>query len=780
MFVLKIGFSKLEKGSRRKGIFFFNTASQPNVKLPNKSGATNENCGNQFHFEGKISPNFENLNLQNLNNREVLYYLGYCSKNKLLKLHLLNSTMKELHNLVLDSVNCISTDFHQNKKNILNPKCYQEGVKNIPKKPFFDIHDLVKVYLNICYINSYFFLKTKREKYGDSGCAFFLETCGNKDDNKNGHMLIKKDACLNEKKKVKKCLGSERNGNNHVDNLLKKDNIFIYTNIENKNMEASNQFVCNEHVKNIFDLLSIFFLQNVNILNDHYLCRIFYGYNKSKFLNERYLNNLSFEIIKRIKKIRTYHLYLILMNSHYLSYVDKTFVKILLIHIVNKLSQLPCEAMCQVLPVVPSFIQSEKHTYKINVIYAKKIASFNQVSHVVSLFKKMAQWKMISQKNIFLTFSHLNKFMKVRKRPLKGDAQSLVSLHRGKTKEGGVTPEPPSQTPHDEQMINNVVTNFDPFEGRVARADDIKFPLGDTSREGSNLSEDYTNGRGPPHKGNGSTASARGFSPTAEEMFSFEQELMRCSKTSPRENNPSVKFGSEKFGSKKFRSEEFGSEEFGSEKFGREKFGSGNSGSEDSGRETPHNDDTREDAAQTHKWDNLVFNLKLIEMHLIHDFKNIYCLLPSDYKNFLQKIRTLPCSVNKNMQGEKEIYILKKYMKMLNYEFITFSHGPYVLHICDPFYKIYLEWESGWKLYPLYQQNAERNFRENKISHLRREGFSEILICHDAFANCPSEEEKMNYLSSVLQHTKFSKCSPIICGAAAVAPPPVMPQDIYL
>ncbi|GAB68962.1 hypothetical protein PCYB_143900 [Plasmodium cynomolgi strain B] len=759
MFVLKIGFPKLEKGrSRRKGIFFFNTASQSNVKLPNKSGDTNEKWGNVFHFEGKISPNFENLNLQNLNNREVLYYLGYCSKNKLLKLHLLNSNMKELHSLVLNSVNCISTDFHQNKKNILNPKCYQEGVKNIPKKPFFDIHDL-----------------TKRENYGDSGCAFSPQSCGNKDGDKNGHMLIKKDASLYEKKNVNKCQGRERNGNNDVENLLKKDNKFIYTNVENRNMEASNEFVCNEHVKNIFDLLSIFFLQNVNILNDHYLCRIFYGYNKSKFVNERYLNNLSFEIIKRIKKIRTFHLYLILMNSHYLSYVDKTFVKILLIHIVNKLSQLPCEAICQVLPVVPLFIHSEKLTYKINVIYAKKIASFNQVSHAVSLFKKMIQWKMISQKNIFLSFSHLNKFMKVRKGSIKGDAQRGTSLHRGKAKEGGVTPEPPSQTPNDEQMINNVVANFDPLDGRVARGDHIKFPVRNTSRGGSNRSQDYTIGRGPPQKGSGSAALAGGFSPTAEEMFSFEQELMRCSKTSPREKNPSVKFGSENVGSEKFGSEEFGSEEFGSENSGSE-----NSGSENSGRESPHSENTREDASRTHKGDSLLFNLKLIEMHLIHDFKNIYCLLPSDYKNFLQKIRTLPCSVNKNMQGEKEIYILKKYMKMLNYEFITFFHGPYVLHICDPFYKIYLEWENGWKLYPLYQQNAERNFRENKISHLKREGFSEILICHDTFANCPSEEEKINYLSSVLQHTKFSKCSPIICGAAAVAPPPVVSQDIYL
>lgn len=746
MFVLKIGFPKLEMGrSSRKGTFFFNTASESNVKFGRKSGDTNEKCGNEPHFEGKIPPNFENLNLQNLNNREVIYYLGYCSKNKLLKLDLLNSTMKELHSLVLNSVNCISTDFHQNKKNILNPKCYQEGVKNVPKKPFFDIHDLVKVYLNICYINSYFFLKTKREKHGDSGCVVFLQSCGLKDGTTNGYQSIKKEAPLNEKKNVKKCQGSARNGNDDVENFPPKDNKFIYTNTENRNVEASTQFVCNEHVKNIFHVLSIFFLQNVNILNDHYLCRIFYGYNKSKFVNERYLNNLSFEIIKRIKKIRTYHLYLILMNSHYLTYVDKTFVKILLIHIVNKLSQLPCEAMCQVLPVVPLFIHSEKLTYKINVIYAKKIASFNQVSHAVSLFKKMVQWKMISQKNIFLSFSHLNRFMKVRKGPFKADVQRGTSLHRGKAKEGGITPEPPSQTPQDEQMINNVVTKFDPFDGRVTRYDDIKFPVGNTSRGGSNPSEDYPNGGGPPQKGSGSAASAGGFSPPAEETFSFEQELMRCSATAPREKNPGVKFGRESFGRKS------------------------------SGSENP-----REDAARTHEGDNLLFNLKLIEMHLRHDFKNIYCLLPSDYKNFLQKIRTLPCSVKKNMQGEKEIYILKKYMKMLNYEFITFCHGPYVLHICDPFYKIYLEWENGWKLYPLYQQNAERNFRESKISHLRKEGFSEILICHDAFANCPSEEEKMNYLSSVLQHTKFSKCSPTICGAAAVAPPPVVSQEIYL
>ncbi|ANQ09899.1 Uncharacterized protein PCOAH_00040280 [Plasmodium coatneyi] len=744
MFVLKSGFPKLEQGrTRRKGIFFFNTGSQSNVKFPNKSGDTNEKCGNEFRFEGKFVPNFENLNLQNLNNRQVLYYLGYCSKNKLLKLDLLNSTMKELHSLVLNSVNCISTDFQQNKKNILNPKCYQEGVKNISKKPFFDIHDLVKVYLNICYINSYFFLKTKRENDHNSSCSFFPQSCSHKDGDQNGHMLIKKDTSLNEKKNVNKFQGSERNGNNDVENLPPKDNIFIYTNMENRNVEACNEFVCNEHVKNIFHLLSIFFLQNVNILNDHYLCRIFYGYNKSKFVNERYLNNLSFEIIKRIKKIRTYHLYLILMNSHYLSYVDKTFVKILLIHIVNKLSQLPCEAMCQVLPVVPLFIHSEKLTYKINVIYAKKIASFNQVSHAVSLFKKMVQWKMISQRNIFLSFRHLNKFMKVRKGPLKRDSQRETSLHRGKAKEGGITPEPPSQTPHDEQMINNVLANFDPFDGRVAPGDDIKFPVGNTSKGGSNLSENYTNCRGSSQRGSGNAASVG-------EMFSFEQELMRCSETSPREKNPSVKFGSD------------------------------NSGSENAGREPPHSENTRKDEAQTPKGNNLLFNLKLIEMHLIHDFKNIYCLLPSDYKNFLQKIRTLPCSVNKNMQGEKEIYILKKYMKMLNYEFITFVHGPYVLHICDPFYKIYVEWENGWKLYPLYQQNAERNFRENKISHLRKEGFSEILICHDAFANCPSEEEKMNYLSSVLQHTKFSKCSPIICGAAAVAPPSVVTPEIYL
>ncbi|CAA9990913.1 conserved Plasmodium protein, unknown function [Plasmodium knowlesi strain H] len=748
MFVLKIGFLKLEKRrSIRKGIFFFNSANQSNAKFPNKSGDTNEKCGNEFHFQGNFSPNFENLNLQNLNNRQVLYYLGYCSKNKLLKLHLLNSTMKDLHSLVLNSVNCISTDFQQNKKNILNPECYQEGVKNIPKKPFFDIHDLVKVYLNICYINSYFFLKTKRENYGDSGCSSFPQSCGYNDGDKNGHMLIKKYTSLNEKKNVKKCEG---NGKNDIDNSLRRDNIFIYTNVQNRNMEASNEFVCNEHVKNIFHLLSIFFLQNVNILNDHYLCRIFYGYNKSKFVNERYLNNLSFEIIKRIKKIRTYHLYLILMNSYYLSYVDKTFVKILLIHIVNKLSQLPCEAMCQVLPVVPLFIHSEKFTYKINVIYAKKIASFNQVGHVVSLFKKMVQWKMISQRNILITFSHLNKFMKVRKGPLKGNVHRATSLHQGKSGKGGVTPKPTSQTPHDEQMINNVLENFNSFDGRVTRGNDIKFPVRDTSRGRSKLPHDYTNVKGSPEKGTDNVAPPGHFHSTAEKMFSFEQELMRCSKTSPGEKNPSVIFGRE------------------------------NGEGEKCDRETPHSESTCKDKAKTHKGDNLLFNLKLIEMHLLHDFKNIYCLLPSDYKNFLQKIRTLPCSVNKNMQGEKEIYILKKYMKMLNYEFITFIHGPYVLHICDPFYKIYLEWENGWKLYPLYQQNAERHFRENKITHLRKEGFSEILICHDAFANCPSDEEKMNYLSSVLQRTKFSKCSSIICGPAAIAPPPVVSPDIYL
>ncbi|KJP86451.1 hypothetical protein AK88_03913 [Plasmodium fragile] len=762
MFVLKTGFPKLEKGrSRRKGIFFFNTASQSNVKLPHKSMDTNEKCGNEFHFEGKFSPNFENIKLQNLNNREVLYYLGYGSKNKLLKLDLLNSTMKELRSLVLNSVNCISTDFQQNKKNILNPKCYEEGLKNIPKKPFFDIHDLVKVYLNICYINSYFFLKTKREKYGDSVGSLFPQSCAHKDGDTNGHMSIKQDASLHEKKNVKKYQGSQMNGNNDVENLLKKDNLFIYTNIENRNMETSNEFVCNEHVKNIFHLLSIFFLQNVNMLNDHYLCRIFYGYNKSKFVNERYLNNLSFEIIKRIKKIRTYHLYLILMNSYYLSYVDKTFVKILLIHIVNKLSQLPCEAICQVLPVVPLFINSEKLTYKINVIYGKKMASFNQVSHAVSLFKKMTQWKMISQRNIFLSFSHLNKFMKVKKGPVKGDAQRRTSLNLGKAKEGEVTPESPSQMPHDEQMVNNVVANFDSFDGSVAQSDDIKFPVRNISTGGSNVSDDYTNGRRPPHqRRSGSAASAGEFSPTAEEMFSFEHELMRCSTASPREKNLSVKCANANFASEEFVSEKFGHEMSGLENCGRE--------------------NTQEDAARTHKGDNLLFNLKLIEMHLIHDFKNIYCLLPSDYKNFLQKIRSLPCNVNKHMQGEKEIYILKKYMKMLNYEFITFFHGPYVLHICDPFYKIYIEWENGWKLYPLYQQNEERHFRENKISHLRKEGFSEILICHDAFANCPSEEEKMNYLGSLLQHTKFSKCSPIICRAATVAHPPVVSPDIYL
>lgn len=156
--------------------------------------------------------------------------------------------------------------------------------------------------------------------------------------------------------------------------------------------------------------------------------------------------------------------------------------------------------------------------------------------------------------------------------------------------------------------------------------------------------------------------------------------------------------------------------------------------------------------------DNLYFHLKIIDMHLRHDFKNIYCLFPIEYKNFLQKVRNISCNINKNMQGEKEIFILKKYMKMLNYNFITFVYGPYILHICDPFYKIYIDWKDSWKLYPVYKQASQKNFENDKMNHLKKEGYKEILICHDMFKKCKNENEKLQYINSILENTEFSKC----------------------
>lgn len=155
--------------------------------------------------------------------------------------------------------------------------------------------------------------------------------------------------------------------------------------------------------------------------------------------------------------------------------------------------------------------------------------------------------------------------------------------------------------------------------------------------------------------------------------------------------------------------------------------------------------------------DDLLFNFKIIEMHLKHDLKNIYSLLPYEYKNFLQRIRTISCNLNKNRQGEKEIYILKKYMKMLKYKFITFTYGPYILHICDPFYKIFLQFENQWKLYPIYEQIVQKNFEMNKMNHLKKEGFKPIFICHDTFLKCKEEQEKLEYIHSILLHTQFSK-----------------------
>ncbi|GAW83506.1 hypothetical protein, conserved [Plasmodium gonderi] len=740
MFVLKIGFTKFERrGSIRggkEGIFFFNTINKTSTNFSNNFENENKKGQNEFHFSREKFLNFKNVNIHTLNNRELLYYLGYCSKNELLNIHILNSIMEELHGKVLNSVNCISNDFNQNKKNILNSKCYQDGNGNaIQKKPFFDIHDLVKVYLNICYINSYFFLKTKREKYKDSACILLPKRCSHNDVDKNDNMLIQKEKLVsaaknvftfqNEEEKLKEMQINESNRINIGRDIFKKDNKFIYTNSTNKNTQSCSEFICNEHVKNIFHLLSIFFLQNVNILNDHYLCRIFYGYNKSKFFNERYLNNLSFEIIKRIKKIRTYHLYLILMNSYYLNYIDKSFIKILLIHIINKLSQLPCEAICQVIPIVHLFIHSEKLIYKINIIYAKKIASFNQLNHLITLFKKMIQRKMISQKNIFLTFKHLNKFMKVKK----------SSCKKREKKERNVNSSDPSQIVHNgrmaqnDQVINNVVKNFESFktknrnsekDSEVQKDEGANFPTKNSSNDGNKNTEECIASEVMQTRGSSNPLQKDTGVIISEKMFSYENELIRYSKNLTKENTEEV-----------FRK------------------------------------------------GNLLFNMKVIEMHLRHDFKNIYFLFPNDYKNFLQKVRNIPYNANKNMQGEKEIYILKKYMNILNYKFITFTYGPYVLHICDPFYKIYLEWENGWKLFPMYQQNMEKNFRENKMNHLRKEGFSEILICHDTFTNCQHEEEKLKYLISVLKDSKFTKCNNIT-GATVDISHPLESQDLYI
>ncbi|SCP03414.1 conserved Plasmodium protein, unknown function [Plasmodium malariae] len=752
MFVLKVRMRKL---GRRNEKNCFSTVSNKSSNFINKNERERNVSREKFSFPKEKFDNFKQINVKNLNNREFLYYIGYGSKNKLLNLDVLNSIMQELQIKVINSINCITTDFNQNEKNILNSKCYQ--TEGNTKNPFFDIHDLVKVYLNICYINSYFFLKKKYEErldkikenvlnkernnmYCSEGRVFAESNLFSKKTINNvkrkGVIGIEKEikGKKEEKGETKKSGESELTYNSNsytsTSDLFEKDH-FIYTNISDKDYEH-NEFVCNEYVKNIFNILSIFFLQNINILNNHYLCRLFYGYNKSKFYNGRYFNNLCFEIIKRVKKIRTYHLYLILMNSYYLNYIDSIFVKIVLINTISKLSQLPCEAICQVIPVVPLFISSEKLFFKINVIYSKKIASFNQISHLINLFKKMVQYNLISQKNIFLTFKYLNKFMKVKKSLFKTSNFKNKNVKEESTKKTNVHEFSAS---NDDSVINNLIENFDTFtyEDNKKKKNIMEISLDKNSLKDNNLLT-FRNVNAKFKNGNVYTKEVNG--ELKNENFCITEE----------EEEGAVEVVEGVVGEVVEDTLENAEEEY------RNK-------SELIRYNENYVDDTTE---STYKKEKLFFNLKIIEMHLKHDFKSIYCLFPNDYKNFLQKVKNISCTFNKNMQGEKLIYILKKYMKMLNYKFITFTHGPYILHICDPFHKIYLDWKNGWKLYPSYEQVSQKNFEMNKINHLKKEGFNEILICHDSFTKCQNEQEKLKYLNCILRHTKFSKCTTIM------------------
>ncbi|SBT48336.1 conserved Plasmodium protein, unknown function [Plasmodium ovale wallikeri] len=720
----------------------FNGVNYKSNFFENANGNKNEEKKKLFSFSKEMFNNVENVNIKKLTNREMLYFLGYCSKNKLLNLTSVDCIMKELKRKVTSSIDCISNDFSKNKKNILNKKCYH--VEEKEEKPFFDIHDLVKVYLNVCYINSAFFLKIKRETYKQEVSLEKRKSTSIEEkpiqtwrsENEKAQMtpLSEGEVVRVEKRIMGKVTNS--GGNEERRNIIihfEKDQ-FIYTNEEKNNYKLS-EYVCNEQVKNIFYILSIFFLQNINILNNHYLCRLFYGYNKSKFYSERYFNNLCFQIIKRIKKIRTYHLYLMLINSYYLPHIDVIFVKIIIVNIVSKLSQLPCEAICKIIPIIPLFTRSEKINFKINVIYAKKIATFNQVIHLIILFKKMIQQKIISQKNIFVTFKYLNNFMKIKKHILKKSSLKKTIL-TGKTKREENTK---NDTPfvdipsRGQDMINNVIEQFDTF--------------------------DFQNGNEEKNKVN----------KICNSVSSLQGEIFHAGKSHCNtHNNNSVHLNR---GDSTYTG--------GHTCVMNEEKAEIIDANEDTLMRKEKNEAGGGDCQNIYQKDDLFFHLKVIEMHLRHDFKSIYCLLPNEYKTFLQNVRDVSCTIHKNMQGEKEIYILKKYMKMLNYNFITFIYGPYVLHICDPFYKIYLEWKHVWKLYPPYEQNKKKNFHFNKNNHLKKEGFTEILICHDSFTKCQSEKEKLKYISSILENTAFSKCFSQINNKKEMSVP-LSPRDIYL
>ncbi|SOV16259.1 conserved Plasmodium protein, unknown function [Plasmodium gaboni] len=710
-FVLKGRFNKrLIKKCEKT---YMHTINNPSVDFPYKC-QNKPKEGEEFFFNKEKFVNFENVNVKNLNNREFLYYIGYCSKNKLLNLNKINCVMKELEIKIINSINnSISSDFSQNKKNILNSKCYNQN----NEKPFFDIHDLVKVYLNICYINSYYFLKEKREnnntiKYKnnivkDEENNIFLHKQNKYTQNgtvqnmniKNNHKIgnVKNEFEINNKP-----FNNKIDFNTNIIDFFKNDQN-VYNNSCNSSLDSSKEYVCNEYVKNIFNLLSIYFLQNIDLINNHYLCRLFYGYNKSKFSNHRYLNNLCFEIIKRIKKIRTYHLYLMLTNCYYLNYVDSVFIKILLLNIITKFSQLPCEAMCQVIPVIPLYINSEKLIYKINLIYSKKIASFNQIGHIILLFKKMLQYNIISQKNVFLSFKHLNNFIKLKKKNKINNTNTINTINninKDSKKEQEMLNE---KNDSDDHIINKVVESFENFEHNEDQFFEKKKNKDDIIINQNQINSLFQNNN---ISNNNIQINHKG-----------KYKNSKCNIQSENINvNVTKKLYMNKMSNVKQKSEEI-----------------------------------------IFQNDDFIFNFKIIEMHLKHDLKNIYSLLPNEYKNFLERIRKISCNLNKNIQGEKEIFILKKYMKMLQYKFITFNYGPYVLHICDPFYKIFLQFENQWKLYPIYEQIVQKNFEMNKINHLKKEGFKPIFICHDILLECNNENEKLEYINSILLRTQFTK-----------------------
>ncbi|CRG97693.1 conserved Plasmodium protein, unknown function [Plasmodium gallinaceum] len=696
-FVLKMSFKSLINQYEKK---FFSTINNKTINFINKNGNKKNEKGKLFSIE-KFE-NFNLLNVKNLNNRELLYYIGYCSKHKLLNLNILDTIMKEVEINIINSINCITTDLTQNKKNILNSKSYNSQ----NSKPFFDIHDLIKVYLNICYINSYFFLKTKY--YGKLNNGNLL----NEKKDINEVKKVFENNILNNKKYEEK-KDNLNYKNNDINELFNKDE-FIYTNTSNKKYEP-NEFICNEYIKNIFNLLSIFFLQNINMVNDHYLCRLFYGYNKSKFYNERYLNNLCFEIIKRVKKIRAYHLHLILVNCYYLNYIDTIFVKVLLINLISKFSQLPCEAMCKIIPIIPLYINSEKLIYKVNVIYSKKIASFNQINHIINLFKKMIQYNFISQKNVFLTFKHLNKFINIKKNNLKTNILKKREITEENMEQNNLL----ENVGTKDNIINNIVENFEEFEYQ----DKKKNIMINCRNEDLPLEDNILYKNENKNFDNNGNIDITNIKNSKDENISVIKKKIYKKDESYKIEEPTY------------------------------------INKDDISKKDEIILKKEEDIF---KKEDILFNLKVIEMHLKHDLKSIYCLLPNEYKNFLQKVRNTSCIINKNLQGEKEIYILKKYMKLLNYKFITFTYGPYILHICDPFYKIYVEWENVWKLYPIYEQNSQKNFEINKNKHMKKEGFDVIYVSHDSFLNYQNENEKMEYLNSILKDTKFSRCNTFV------------------